>query len=45
MRKFLMHRKPSDTAEMKNQIVVFKHIDTSINKANPQVRMNREHFG
>ena len=43
MHKFLMHGKPRDAAEMENQVVMLGYIDTSIDKANPQVGMSGEH--
>jgi len=43
MSEFLMHGKSRYATEMKNQVMVFKHVDTTIDKANPQVNVSGEH--
>jgi hypothetical protein len=41
MSKFLMDGKSRHATEMKNQVVVLRYIDTTIDKANPQVADER----
>ena len=45
MCKFLVHGKSRDATEMQNQVVVLRHINTTIDKANPQVSVSGEDFG